>query len=87
MLLEIPTTLEGRLIWQREYTKLEATELICGVMKEKGVTRGELAVLLGVTRGRVSQILDGGANMTLGTLSDCLTALGVRLKCDVEPIR
>jgi transcriptional regulator with XRE-family HTH domain len=44
-------------------------------MRERGLTRADLAARMGVSPGRVSQILGGGENLTLRTLAALSTAL------------
>ena len=73
-------TTENKRFFQQEKTILEVTELICELMDEQGISRTELAKKLGYTKGYISQLLDGTANMTLRTLSDVLFALGNELK-------
>ena len=51
-------------------------------MRERGLTRADLAARMGVSPGRVSQILGGGENLTLRTLAALSTALDARF--DVE---
>ena len=51
-------------------------------MREHGLTRADLAARMGVSPGRVSQILGGGENLTLRTLAAVSTALGARF--DIE---
>jgi transcriptional regulator with XRE-family HTH domain len=51
-------------------------------MRERGLTRADLAARMGVSPGRVSQILSGGENLTLRTLAALATALDARF--DVE---
>ncbi len=51
-------------------------------MRERGLTRADLAARMGVSPGRVSQILGGGENLTLRTLAALATALDARF--DVE---
>ena len=48
-------------------------------MRERGLTRAELAERMGVSPGRVSQILGGGENLTLRTLAALSAALDARL--------
>ena len=67
---------DGALLWNQERSILDTTELICDVMQKSGVTRADLADLLGKTRGYVSQLLDGTANMTVRTISDVFTVMG-----------
>lgn len=66
---------EGKKLFHRERAIFEATELLCQIMEESGVTRAVLAERLGKTRGYVSQLLDGQSNMTIRTLSDAMFAL------------
>ena len=68
----------ARLLVQEE-TILEVTEMIHEVMAGKCISRSELALKLGRSKGFVSQLLDGTANMTLRTLADVLFALDCRL--------
>jgi len=44
-------------------------------LREHGLTRAELAGRMGVSPGRVSQVLSGGENLTLRTLAALSTAL------------
>ncbi len=82
-------TKDGLRLLQQEHAIIEATELICAIMKEDGVTRSQLAQRLGKTRGWVTQLLDGAANMTLRTAADIFTALGYELRlgaCRLEEV-
>ena len=47
---------------------LKLTEKLCEMMKEQGITRSQLAEKLGTSRAFISQLLNGGRNMTLRTL-------------------
>jgi transcriptional regulator with XRE-family HTH domain len=51
-------------------------------MRERGLTRADLAARMGVSPGRVSQILSGGENLTLRTLAGLSTALDAHF--DIE---
>jgi transcriptional regulator with XRE-family HTH domain len=48
--------------------------------KKPRVTRADLARMLGVTPGRVSQILSGDENVTLRTVATVCVALGAQLE-------
>ena len=61
----------------QEYCILSATEEISRVMEEKEVMKADLARLLGCSRAHVTQLLNGGRNMTLRTLSDICMVLNV----------
>lgn len=77
---------EGRRIWNQEKAILDTTELICQVMSEKGVSRSELARRLGRSKGYITKLLDGSANMTIRTLSDVFSALGYEFRASCKPI-
>ena len=55
---------------------LGASELVIGLVKERGVSRAQMAEILGTSRTHISQLLNGFRNMTLVTLADLATALG-----------
>jgi len=69
-------TEEGRRLFQQERAILEVTELICEIMEDDGVSRSELAKRLKKSKGYITQLLDGEANMTIRTISDVFVALG-----------
>jgi transcriptional regulator with XRE-family HTH domain len=54
----------------------QLTNEITWHMKERGLSRADLATRMGVSPGRVSQILGGGENLTLRTLAALSCALG-----------
>ena len=56
----------------------QLTNEITWHMRERGLTRADLAARMGVSPGRVSQILGGGENLTLRTLAALSTALDAR---------
>ena len=58
------------------------TNEVSWYMRERDLTRADLAARMGVSPGRVSQILGGGENLTLRTLHALSKALGARF--DVE---
>jgi len=70
------STDKGKRLHQQERVILEATELICEILEQQNVSRAELATRLNSSRGHITQLLDGRANMTLRTLSDIFHALG-----------
>ena len=53
-------------------------------MRERGLTRADLAARMGVSPGRVSQILGGGENLTLRTLAALATALDARFGIELD---
>ena len=55
------------------------TEDILVAMEDLGVTKSELAKRLGKSKPRITQLLNGSSNMTIGTLSDIAVELGLNL--------
>jgi len=68
-------TPEGIRLYQQERAIQELTDLMCQMIEEEGITRADLARRLGRTKGYVTQLLDGRANMTIRTVSDVFSAL------------
>ena len=56
-------------------------------MRERGLTRADLAARMGVSPGRVSQILGGGENLTLRTLAALSTALDARFDIELKTLK
>jgi DNA-binding Xre family transcriptional regulator len=66
------------------------TQLTNGItwyMRERGLTRADLAARMGVSPGRVSQILGGGENLTLRTLAALSTALDARFDVELSALK
>lgn len=59
---------------------LAASELILEMMEQNEVTRSDLAERINKSKGHVSQLLNGGRNMTLRTLAELAHALGGRVE-------
>ena len=77
---------ENQRLFEREALTLDASELVIGLMKERGVSRAQMAEMLGTSRAHISQVLNGSRNMTLVTLADLATALGQRVQIGALPI-
>jgi transcriptional regulator with XRE-family HTH domain len=56
-------------------------------MRELSLTRADLAARMGVSPGRVSQILGGGENLTLRTLAAISTALDARFDIQLSALK
>jgi transcriptional regulator with XRE-family HTH domain len=56
-------------------------------MRERGLSRADLAARMGVSPGRVSQILGGGENLTLRTLAALSTALEARFDVELSALK
>ncbi len=75
---------QTKLLWNQEAAILDATELLCQLMKEAGISRSDLAARMGTTKSNITQILDGSRNMTIRTLSDVMTHLGHEFKASCK---
>lgn len=62
------------------------TDEVTWFMREHKVSRADLAASMGVSPGRVSQILSGDENLTLKTLSAVAAALGAELEVALHAI-
>ena len=80
LLEQLIDTPESKKQFAQEQFILECTEFICKLMKEKGITRAELADRLGKTKGYISQLLNGRYNMTIRTLADIFYVLDVEVE-------
>ena len=65
----------------------QLTNEISWYMRERGLTRAYLAARMGVSPGRVSQILGGGENLTLRTLAALSTALDARFDIQLGTLK
>ena len=65
----------------------QLTNEINWCLRERGLTRADLAARMGVSPGRVSQILGGGENLTLRTLAALSTALDARFDIELNPLK
>jgi transcriptional regulator with XRE-family HTH domain len=55
---------------------LQLGEDICGLMRDQGLSRAEIAARLGVSRAYVTKLLNGNPNLTIKTLVKLSDALG-----------
>jgi transcriptional regulator with XRE-family HTH domain len=70
---------EFRKLLAREELILEVTETICNILDSEHISRKELADRLGKSKGFISQLLNGGRNLTLRTVADILHVLGYKV--------
>jgi transcriptional regulator with XRE-family HTH domain len=75
---------EFRKLLAQEELILEVTEVLCGLLEQEKVSRKELADRLGKTKGFVSQLLNGGRNLTLRTVADILHVLGYKVSLNLK---
>jgi transcriptional regulator with XRE-family HTH domain len=78
---------EIRRVFEEELLVGEATGTVAALVEALGLTQRELAERLGVSEGRVSQILSGGTNLTLRSLAGLGWALGVEFKLHPQAMR
>lgn len=78
--------LEARIDDELSRLVTEFTNEINWHMREHDVTRTEVAHRMGVSPGRVSQILSGGENLTLRTLASVTTVLDARCEMTLHPM-
>ena len=65
----------------------QLTNEINWYLRERGISRADLAARMHVSPGRVSQILSGGENLTLRTLAALSTALDARFDLALSPLK
>ncbi|MEU6768112.1 helix-turn-helix transcriptional regulator [Streptomyces sp. NPDC046853] len=64
----------------------QATAAIAGLLAERNLSRTQLAERMGISPGRVSQILSGDENLTLRSLANIAESLDVGVEVNfVEP--
>ncbi len=83
---EYTSTPEGMAAFQQERVILEATMIIQKLLKEKALSKADLALRLGKSKAYITQLLNGQTNMTLRTISDVFSALGRSLRLVDRPI-
>jgi len=65
----------------------QVTNEINWYMSERKLTRADLASQMGVSPGRVSQVLSGGENLTLRTLASLAVALDGQFELELKPYK
>jgi len=71
---------ELRRIFAQEELILDVAEAIWAEMEKRNWTKRQLAEQLARSPAHVTQLLNGGRNMTLRTLSDISYALGIKIQ-------
>ena len=72
-------------LFAQEVLITQATEEIRKAMEEANINKAELAKRMDVSKGHISQILNGSRNMTLRTLADICFALDYQPSLRLEP--
>jgi transcriptional regulator with XRE-family HTH domain len=65
----------------------QVTNEINWYMTERKLTRADLASRMGLSPGRISQILSGGENLTLRTLASLAVALDGQFELELKPFK
>ncbi|HVR07625.1 MAG TPA: helix-turn-helix transcriptional regulator [Thermoanaerobaculia bacterium] len=68
---------------RQEELIIEVTEALARALRISGLTKSELAIRLGRSKGFVSQVMGGGRNLTLRTLADMAAAIGCRVRVNL----
>lgn len=66
--------------------EVRVTNLLAKAWNLSTMTQKQLAECLGVTEGRVSQVLNSNGNLRITTIARYLRAMGYRLTIDAEPV-
>jgi transcriptional regulator with XRE-family HTH domain len=64
----------------------QVTNEIDWLMRENKISRADLAARMGVSPGRVSQVLSGGENLTLRTLASLGAALDAHFEVELRSV-
>ena len=82
-----PDQVEAKVDEEMHTLVTQLTNEITFHMRECGISRADLAARMGVSPGRVSQILGGGENLTLRTLAALATALDARFDIELGSLK
>ncbi|MEA2494467.1 MAG: hypothetical protein QOJ29_2378 [Thermoleophilaceae bacterium] len=85
--VRVADTFDARAAYERRSLSEQLLAAVDHFMRERNVTQLQLARELGVSEGRVSQILSGDQNLTLKTLASVAAALKAHFVVDLEPAR
>jgi transcriptional regulator with XRE-family HTH domain len=83
---DVDERLEAQLAYEQELLTGEAADVVAALLDSSEVSQRELAKRLGVSEARISQIVSGTGNLTLGSLATAGWALGIRFKLVPIPI-
>ena len=77
---------EARKRYEEERLILWTTEEIAGAMVAQGLSRADIADIIGTSRANVTQLLSGSRNMTLRSLARLAHACGMRAAVHFEEL-
>ena len=81
-----------RLMQDEEYARasrqqeliVDVTEAIYKIMDEKNISKADLAKKAGLSKSRITKLLDVSSNITLRSIADIAHALGVKPKVYID---
>lgn len=82
---QVPDTFEAKATYEQSRLSSQFLEAVFDRMASRGIDQQTLAAELGVTEGRVSQILSGDQNLTLRTLASLAAALDAHIVVGLHP--
>ena len=85
MVEQLRSTPQGRISASGAELAVRTVHLLGQAVHESGMTQAEIADALGVTAGRVSQVLNGDGNVRIATLARFLEATGYTAKITALP--
>ena len=75
---------EFEAVFAEESAMVDASEIIAGALERSGMTRTELAAVLGVSKSEITARLACERNITVRNLAKTLHALGATLELNVS---
>jgi len=67
------------------YTRMDLADKIAEVMHRRGISKSELADLLGSSKGYITKILKGNANLTIDSIVRVFSAVDSRFDFAISP--
>jgi len=71
--------------FRTEKVIIDFTEKVVAAMRERDMSRVELALRLGVSKAFVTKLLNGNPNLTIRTMVSLAAALECELLVDIQP--
>lgn len=75
---------QREIFYFRQRQKQRIFQLVMAHLAERGVTKGEIAILIGRNKSQVTRWFKGPGNWTFDTLSDLLLAMGAEMNFSVD---
>ena len=77
---------ENKILLDEESLILDIAEQFWQQLTESDTNKTELARRMGISKARVSKLLDGSNNLTLRKIANMATALNLKVKFALEPV-